>query len=239
MARPENHVSWWDSDADRNGRPIRPDVRAAAQLIWDSARRRVQALLGDTSEAPELMERSVEQVSRYLEQSRAGLFTQNTTGILMSAFCRALRRNALKLNRLQFVGGSAELSERRIVADWAALVDLRLDLEKLGRDLTHKSRIMLGLRSSGFDWKEIAEVLQMTDTAARAAFWREIKRSRSKKREPGLLGMSSRSDDCLHCSSASPNLASQNLSSPADPSAQNREQPKLLTVQETPKSRSS
>ena len=39
---------------------------------------------------------------------------------------------------------------------------------------------MLGLRSRGFDWKEIAGVLQMTDTAARAAFWREVKRARSK-----------------------------------------------------------
>jgi|SRR5882762_930432 len=135
MAIPGNHLSWWDSDADRTGRPIRPDVRAAAHLIWDSAHKRVQALLGDTSEAPELMERSVEQVSRYLERTRAGLFTQNTTGILMCAFCRALRRYALKLNRLQFVGGSTELSERRIVADWAALVNLRLDLEKLGRKL--------------------------------------------------------------------------------------------------------
>jgi hypothetical protein len=29
---------------------------------------------------------------------------------------------------------------------------------------------MLDLRRSGFDWKEIADVLQMTDIAARAAF---------------------------------------------------------------------
>jgi hypothetical protein len=180
MARPENHVSWWDSDADRTGRPIRPDVRAAAHLIWNSARRRVQALLGDTSEAPELMEKSVEQVSRYLERIRAGLFTQNTTGILMCAFCRALRRYAVKLNRLQFVGGSAELSEQRTVVNWAALVERRLDLEKLSRNLTHRSRIMLGLRSSGFDWKEIAGVLQMTEVAARAAFWREVKRAKRR-----------------------------------------------------------
>jgi len=39
---------------------------------------------------------------------------------------------------------------------------------------------MLDLRRSGFDWKEIADVLQMTDTAARAAFWREVKRAKVK-----------------------------------------------------------
>ncbi len=183
MAGPESHLSWWDNDTDRTGRAIRPDVRAAAHLIWDSARKRVQALLGDASEAPELMERSVEQVSRYLDRTGMDPFSQNTAGILMCAYCRALRRSAMKLHRLQFVGGAAELSERRIAPNWAALVESRLDLAKLARNLTHKSRIMLDLRSRGFDWKEIADVLHMTGVAARATFWREIKRSRSKKVE--------------------------------------------------------
>ena len=39
---------------------------------------------------------------------------------------------------------------------------------------------MLGPHSRGFDWKEIAEALHITRAAARATFWREIKRSRSK-----------------------------------------------------------
>ncbi len=81
----------------------------------------------------------------------------------MCAFCRALRRYATKLNRLQFVGGTSELSERRIAPDWTALVEFRLELENLGRNLTHKGRIMLDLRSRGFDWKEIAGVLHMTE----------------------------------------------------------------------------
>jgi len=178
MARPRKPVFWWDHDVDRSGRPIRSDVRAAAHHIWDKACRRVQTVLGDTSDAPELMERSVEQVSRYLDRAGAGLFTQNTKAILMCAFCRSLRRYAARLHRLQLVGGSAELSERQFAPDWTALVDVRLDLERLARSLTHKCRTMLGLRSSGFDWKEIAEVLQMTDISARSAFWREVKRAK-------------------------------------------------------------
>lgn len=98
----------------------------------------------------------------------------------MCAICRSLRRYARKLSRLELAGGSAELSERRIAPDWTALVELRLDLERLSRSLSHKSRTMLDLRRSGFDWKEIADVLQMTDIAARAAFWREVKRARLK-----------------------------------------------------------
>ena len=175
-----NAPLWWDKEVDAAGRPIRLDVRAAAHQIWDAARRQAQHLLGDASEAPELMENAVAQVSRYLDRSGTDLFTQNTAGILMCAICRSLRRYARKLNRLELVGGSTELSERRIAPDWTALVELRLDLERLTRSLNDKSRTMLDLRRSGFDWKEIADVLQMTDIAARAAFWREVKRAKSK-----------------------------------------------------------
>ncbi len=42
---------------------------------------------------------------------------------------------------------------------------------------------MFGAGRRGFDWKEIAEVLQMSRTVAWVTFWREIKRSRSKKIE--------------------------------------------------------
>jgi hypothetical protein len=39
---------------------------------------------------------------------------------------------------------------------------------------------MFGANRSGFDWKEIAEVLRLT-AAAPATFWREIRHSRSKE----------------------------------------------------------
>jgi hypothetical protein len=39
---------------------------------------------------------------------------------------------------------------------------------------------MFGAHRRGFDWKEIAKVLHVTRAVARATFWREIKRSRSK-----------------------------------------------------------
>jgi hypothetical protein len=39
---------------------------------------------------------------------------------------------------------------------------------------------MLELRKVGFDWKEVAAVLKMTDCAARAEFSREVKKARTK-----------------------------------------------------------
>ena len=175
-----NAPVWWDREFDSSGRQIRADVRAAAHEIWPNACRQARALLGDVSEAPEVMEKVVVQVSRYLDRTGAGLFTQNTSGVLMCAFCRALRRYALRLKRLQLVGGSAELSQLRTARNWSALVELWLELERLSRNVSDQTRAMVGLRLRGFDWKEIAGVLQITDTAARTAFWREVRRARLK-----------------------------------------------------------
>ena len=42
---------------------------------------------------------------------------------------------------------------------------------------------MRGADRRGFDWKEVAKVLRMSRAASRPAFWREVKRSRSKSIE--------------------------------------------------------
>lgn len=41
---------------------------------------------------------------------------------------------------------------------------------------------MFGANRNGFDWKEMAKALRVT-AAAPATFWREVRRSRSKKAE--------------------------------------------------------
>jgi hypothetical protein len=59
---------------------------------------------------------------------------------------------------------------------------------------------MFGAHRRGFDWKEIAEVLHMTRAVARAPFWREIKRPRSKKVEaqpPATVIQDERDSDTL------------------------------------------
>jgi hypothetical protein len=55
---------------------------------------------------------------------------------------------------------------------------------------------MFGAHRRGFDWKEIAKVLHVTRAVARATFWREIKRSRSKsvKAQPNAMVIQDESD---------------------------------------------
>lgn len=42
---------------------------------------------------------------------------------------------------------------------------------------------MFGTHRKGFTWKEVAEVLHITETAARVGFWSAIRRPRPKKEE--------------------------------------------------------
>ena len=91
MSSPEVPL-WWDRDVDRLGRPIRLDVRAAAHGIWDCACRRAQFLTSDSSEAADLMENTVAQVSRYLDRGGIVEFSREINGLLMVAFQRALHR---------------------------------------------------------------------------------------------------------------------------------------------------
>ena len=167
---------WWDRDIDRTGRPIRPDVRAAAHGIWDCACRRAHSLINDRSQAAELMENSVAQVSRYLDRESVLVFSRELDGLLMCAFRRALYRRAARLNRLQPVGGAGELSSRAVDRTWSRQVDARLELEQVVRRLCERSRTILALRYAGYTWKEAAQVLGSSVPALRSTFWRDVTR---------------------------------------------------------------
>ena len=111
MGRPEVAL-WWDSDEDRAGRPLRPDVRAAAHGIWDRACRQAESLISDSSQAADIMESSVAQVSRYLDRGGVAVFSRQIDGLLMLAFQRALYRRVAKLRRVENWGGTGEISHR-------------------------------------------------------------------------------------------------------------------------------
>lgn len=180
MTRLGSRPCWWDTETDSAGRVIRADVRAAAHEIWDRARNRAHSVLGDGAEAAELMERSVAQVSGYLDRAKAPLGSQSTAGLLMVTFYRALLRYAAKAKRLETIGGTNELSDRLPDDGWAKHIDARLDLEKVVRTLTDRSRTILALRDAGYEWKELAQMLGLSVSAAKNGFLRDLRRAKSK-----------------------------------------------------------
>jgi hypothetical protein len=178
---------WWDQELDPTGRPIRLDVRCAAHELWNNACTRTRAVLGEPCEAAGLMERSVVQISRYLNRRGAATFSQDTNGLLMCAFSRALRRHVAKLRRIELAPDLNEASERGPARSCTTEEDCRLDAEKAARQLSDRGRQMYELRHAGFEWREIAQILNTTDAAARAEFSRELKRARLKMKNEGAI----------------------------------------------------
>jgi len=187
---------WWDQELDPTGKPIRLDVRSAAREVWNDACNQTRALLGEPCEAAGLMERSVVQISRYLNRRGVATFSQDTSSLLMCAFCRALRRHVVKLRRIELAPDLSETSARPPTRSCTSEEDCRLDAEKAARQLSARGRQMYKLRHAGFEWREIAQKLSTTDAAARAEFSRELKRARLKltKKSPTKTDSRDRKD---------------------------------------------
>jgi len=186
---------WWDREIDRTGRPIRPDVRAAAHGIWSCACRRAESLVSDCSQAAELMESTVSEVSRYLDRSGVAVFSRKIDGLVMLAFKRALHRHVAKLQRVKIVGGSEELSTRAVDRTWSRQVDARLEFEQVVLLLGERSRTILALRYAGYTWKEAARLLGSSVPALRSTFWRDVPRVKSELKNHRCAGREGQAKD--------------------------------------------
>jgi hypothetical protein len=160
---------------DSTGRVIRADVRQAGHEIWDMARYRVRSTCGDDADAGWLMESAVERISRYLDLKAAPLFSKDVRWLLLTGFCRLLRRYAKKLERLKLVGDSSDLPEPTL-GDWTERANGHADLTNILRWLSPRSCTILSLRLAGFTWREIADILKVKEQDAKRGFWREIRR---------------------------------------------------------------
>ncbi len=152
-------------------------MRLAGHEIWELACQRTHVLLADHGPAAELMENTVAQVSRYLDRIGAPLSTRKH-GLLLVAFCRALRRYAVKSSRLELVGGPGELANHTADNAWVRQANARLDLESIVRQLSERNAAVLTLRAAEYEWKEIAHLFGVSASAIRNSFWREIERIR-------------------------------------------------------------
>jgi AraC-like DNA-binding protein len=178
MAYSEPFPPWWERETDQEtGRPFRPEVREAAHRVWKGVCLKAQEILGDSSEAAEVLESSVKSISRYLDKNNVPLHSVDPGGLLAVASYRALRRLARRRWRIEFVGTSSELADILRVPDWRDEIDRHLFLEELARELDPESRGILRLRIAGYDWKEIARIVGMSASAVRQSFWRDVRKA--------------------------------------------------------------
>ena len=169
---------WWDREIDREGGSIRPDVREAAQQIWKNACGLAKTLLGDMTDVAEIMEECVARVSHSLDSRNQESFSQNTSALLWVSFRNSVLNRAAKLRREEPIADS-EMLEPVAARGSLEAIESQIDLERLVRRLSPRSRTVLILRYAGYDWKEIAALLQITVPAAKNNFRRELRETQT------------------------------------------------------------
>jgi DNA-directed RNA polymerase specialized sigma24 family protein len=169
---------WWDRESDERGIPIRTDVREAAHRVWPKVRVEVERILGDSTDAPELLESAIAAASKYLNHQNAE--PQDPSGLLILAVHRLAHRVARQRGRIQAVGSSSELSERLRAPDWIAEADRRIFLRQLVSCLSPENQGILYLRMDDFSWEEIARIRGIAALKMRSDFWRDVRRAHLK-----------------------------------------------------------
>jgi DNA-directed RNA polymerase specialized sigma24 family protein len=178
MRSSERLPLWWDRDIDeQTGARLRADVRAAAHRVWKWVCRRSDELLGDPSDAADVLEAAVKTISRYLDSKNVEVRTVDPSGLLVLAAHRSIRRIAKKRRRIELVGSSTELAELLRAPEWQSEFDRKLFLEELAGELSPSARGMLRLRIAGYDWDEIARMMHTKSSNLRANFWRDVRRA--------------------------------------------------------------
>jgi DNA-directed RNA polymerase specialized sigma24 family protein len=134
----------------------------------------VYKILGDFSEAPELLERSVDEVSLYLDK-----INQPPTepgGLLFVAVYRLARRLARRRHRVQAVGNLSDLPDLPTAADLEDRLQRQIFVDELLAKLRPENQGVLRLRLEGFSWEEIGTMFQIDPTVLQKRFWRDVRK---------------------------------------------------------------
>lgn len=170
-------ATYWENGIDSLGRPIREDVRQAAKTMWKAMCSRTRAVLGDDFEAAEILERCGGRVSRYLDRRGVPQFTQNVNSLLFVSFRREL---CSVRSRRRIPVDISECAHHLRDSTWSDMVEAKLDIENLIRQLSDRNRSVLYLRRAGYGWKEVAALLSTTVPEVKSSFWRELIRLKAK-----------------------------------------------------------
>lgn len=165
---------FWDREIDQRGRTIRNDVREAARRIWERAIRLCSSILGDTADAAEILECCIERVSQRMDARQQGLFTQRTESLLFVAYRHELFFRRKRLLRMEPIGLADAIQRKRNGSYLDGRLLVQMDLQKAVRRLSKRSRLVLSLRRAGYEWKEIAALLDEPMRSLKSSFWREL-----------------------------------------------------------------
>lgn len=165
---------WWDREYDQAGNRIREDVRQAAKKKWPQLLALAQRSLDNCDlEAQQLLERVAEYISRYLNARNTP--PHDPSGLIVLKFREELRKFVRKQERLRPSGGSSDLEPLLPATEWGEEANRRIFLEQLIWSLSKENRAVLRLRRAGYEWAQIAKMLNANPSSLRRGFWAEVR----------------------------------------------------------------
>jgi hypothetical protein len=139
----------------------------------------MQSALGDSSQAAELMECAVAQVSRYLDRKGIAVFSLDSLRI---PFIEAVQHDLAK--RKCLLSWDGEFPKRAVDETWLPQLQARIELQQIVGRLCEKSKTVLALRYAGYSWRETADIMGESVAALRTAFWRDVHRVKFQLNTP-------------------------------------------------------
>jgi hypothetical protein len=183
--RNESHARLWIRERDTDGNTVDHRLVAAAYRVWERARLIVIRYLAEDTEAPEILETSVDRASRAMMGNHQAIESFDT--YLLRSVARETVRRLRKKRRIRYVNG-ADLE--RLAGAVSVNLDGRLDdarrIELFRACMDEQGRTMFDLRVLNYKWRTIASLTGYADGhSARVVFRKKM--GRALERFRGLL----------------------------------------------------
>jgi DNA-directed RNA polymerase specialized sigma24 family protein len=169
MKTPEE--PFWIPEKDPHGRPVDPEVKGNAQLVWKRALLHVDRRTHDTSRVAEIMECTVFSVSRRTHQQADPI--KNLQAYIFRSFLRHFGRFLRRQNR--FVSLDS-LADSQLTVDWLTPFEDELEVQMFLDRMELKYRRIFLLRSAGYSWKEISVELRISVHSAEEGLSHRIRK---------------------------------------------------------------
>jgi len=182
---PNPRVHVWPRD--KSGRAIEQDLVDTAERNWSRIEAYARRHQQDSARTANLLEATLVAISR-ARKSNGRLMRpiRNLDNYLYLAFTRRLSRQLAREPKIETVGSSQDLD-----TFWATRsrspspsIEKELLVKEVMTFLDEKPREMLSLRKTGYSWREVAGLLEITANNAQVRFNQGLKRARNRVMKP-------------------------------------------------------
>ena len=174
---PEAVPPFWLRTDERGDGSIDPLVVGVAEQNWSWAFRLIRKQLNDGARTPEIVEDVAVEVSgRLRADANVG---KNLNGYFRIALIRRVKTHVVRDSRITYEGGPQDLEANHHPqsSDWTRVFEDRLALRSLLPYMSHPVGQILRYRMLDFSWKQIGEILGITEKQAKSRFYYGVRQA--------------------------------------------------------------